>query len=334
MVDVAVVAYAHTEWVDHEPREEAELVQEVVDRVLTDAGTSMNEVGFTCSGSSDYLIGRPFSFVAALDGICAWPPISESHVEMDGAWALYEAWVKLQIGHIDVALVYAFGKPSTGDINRVLGAQLDPYTMAPLGLDARAVAGLQARAFLDSGAATERDMRGVAERAGIEVDNHAPYSAAPLRSHDEARTKDGAVAILLASKERASELAVRPAWIKGIAHRIEPHQLGLRNLHRSVSTHQAAEAAGAHGRDVDVAEIHASFSHQELMVLAELGLGNTTRINPSGGAMANNPVMATGLARIGEVAQVILGGNASSGVAHASAGPAMQQNLVAVLEAD
>lgn len=332
--DVAVVAYAHTEWVDHDPREEAQLVQEVVDRVLADAAIPMTEVGFTCSGSSDYLIGRPFSFVSAIDGICAWPPISESHVEMDGAWALYEAWVKLQIGHIDIALVYAFGKPSTGDINQVLGAQLDPYTLAPLGLDARAVAGLQARAFLDSGQAKEGDFRAVAERAGAAVDKRAPYSAAPLRAYDEAKTKDGAVAILLASGDRAKELAARPAWIRGIAHRIEAHQPGLRDLSRSVSTHDAGVAAGATGRAVDVAEVHANFSHQELMVLNELGLSAETRINPSGGAMANNPVMATGLARIGEVAAAIFDGSASSGVAHASAGPAMQQNLVALLEAD
>ena len=51
----------------------------------------------------------------ALDGVGAWPPISESHVEMDGAWALYEAWVKLLTGEADTALVYAYGKSSPGD---------------------------------------------------------------------------------------------------------------------------------------------------------------------------------------------------------------------------
>jgi len=33
-----------------------------------------------------------------VDAIGAFPPINESHVEMDGAWALYEAWVKIQTG--------------------------------------------------------------------------------------------------------------------------------------------------------------------------------------------------------------------------------------------
>ena len=35
---------------------------------------------------------------------------------MDGAWALYEAWVKLQLGEIDTALVYAYCKSSPGDL--------------------------------------------------------------------------------------------------------------------------------------------------------------------------------------------------------------------------
>ena len=43
-------------------------------------------------------------------------------------------------------------------------------------------------------------------------------------------------------------------------------------------------------------------------------------------------MMASGLSRIGEVAQRIIDGKAKNGVAHATSGPAMQQNLVCVLE--
>jgi hypothetical protein len=42
--------------------------------------------------------------------------------------------------------------------------------------------------------------------------------------------------------------------------------------------------------------------------------------------------MATGLIRIIEVAQRIMAGEAHRGVAHASSGPCLQQNLVCVLE--
>ena len=52
---------------------------------------------------------------------------------MDAAWALYEAWVKLQYGEIDTALVYGFGKSSQGDVREIMTLQLDPYYLAPLG---------------------------------------------------------------------------------------------------------------------------------------------------------------------------------------------------------
>ena len=43
-------------------RDEAELVQPVVTEALRKAGVTRAQIGFTVSGSCDYLIGRPFSF--------------------------------------------------------------------------------------------------------------------------------------------------------------------------------------------------------------------------------------------------------------------------------
>src|SRR5207302_1223199 len=137
MRDVAVVAFARSDAVERDPRNEVEILMPVIGEALDSAGLTKDRIGFVCSGSSDYLAGLPFSFVAALDAVGAWPPIRESHVEMDGAWALYEAWVRLQCGDVDTALVYAFGKPSNGDLlGEVLTLQLDPYYLAPLWPDA------------------------------------------------------------------------------------------------------------------------------------------------------------------------------------------------------
>src|SRR5258708_23171440 len=86
--------------------------------VLDQAGLVKEDIGFWCSGSSDYLAGRAFSFVSAVDAIGAFPPVMESHVEMDGAWALYEAWVKVLTGDADIALAYRFGKSSAGRLPR------------------------------------------------------------------------------------------------------------------------------------------------------------------------------------------------------------------------
>ncbi len=100
---------------------------------------------------------------------------------MDGAWALYEAWVKIQLGKADIALVYAYGKSSPGDIRRVLSRQLDPYTLGPLWLDSVSMAALQARAGLDAGTFTEAEIAAVVaanRRAGL-ANPHAQRDGRP-----------------------------------------------------------------------------------------------------------------------------------------------------------
>jgi acetyl-CoA acetyltransferase len=350
MRDVAIISFAQLPSVRRAVgREEVELVQPVVAEALAGAGLRKDEIGFYCSGSCDYLLGRPFSFVAALDAIAPWPPVSESHVEMDGAWALYEAWVRLQHGDVDTALVYSYGKSSLGDLRDVLVMQLDPYYLAPLWPDSVSVAALQARALLDSGRATERDLAAVVARSRAhargnpaaqlagDADPEAllgePYFVAPLRKHDCPPISDGAAAVVLAAGDRARALCERPAWIRGIDHRIEPHALGVRDLTRSPSTMLAAERAGVGRGAVDLAELHAPFSHQELIVKEALGLGDDVVVNPSGGALAGNPVMVAGLTRLGEAARRVSAGDADRAVAHATSGPCLQHNLVCVLEA-
>jgi len=123
-------------------------------------------------------------------------------------------------------------------------------------------------------------------------------------------------------------------WITGIAHRMESHSLGARDLTSSPSTAKAAEVAGVADGPVDVAEIHAPYAHQEIIVKQALGLGDDVAINPSGGPLAANPLMSAGLIRIGEAAARIASGDARRAVAHATSGPCLQQNLVCVLEGE
>ena len=350
MRDVAIVSFAQTPSVRRDERNEPEMIAPVVTEALERSGIPRNEIGFTVSGSSDFVAGIPFSFVSGLDAIGAWPPIQESHVEMDGAWALYEAWVRLQHGDVDSALVYAFGRSSMGDLGEVLTLQLDPYTLGPLWPDAVSLAALQARALLDSGKATERDLAGVASRSRRSaIDNpnaqvsgefdadallEEPYVASPLRRHDLPPISDGAAAIVLAAGDLARRVSERPVWIRGIDHRIEPHSLGARDLTTSPSTRTAAERTGALSGGVDLAEIHAPFTHQELILADALGLGDGVTVNPSGGALAANPIMTAGLIRFGEAATRLSQNGATRAIAHATSGPCLQQNLVAVLETE
>ena len=364
MTNVAVIGFAQAPTVRHGEGTTSgvEMLVPVFAEVMRSTGLAKGDIGFWCSGSSDYLAGRAFSFVQAVDAIGAFPPIMESHVEMDGAWALYEAWVKILTGDADVALAYGFGKSSAGELRRVLALQLDPYLLAPLWPDSVSIAALQARLGIETGAWTEAQMAEVAVRSrAAAVTNPAaqlsgevsaekllgePYLADPLRAHDCAPVGDGAAAVILASADRARELCPRPAWITGFEHRIDSASLGARDLTTAPSATAAARAAGVPDRTggapggsgpggpgVDVAELHAPFTHQEILLRRALGLGDDVRINPSGGALCGNPMFAAGLARIGSAAQEIMSGRASRALAHATSGPALQQNLVCMMEA-
>ncbi|KUL41453.1 thiolase domain-containing protein [Actinoplanes awajinensis] len=316
-------------------------------RALAEAGLDRRDVDFWCSGSSDYLAGRAFSFVNAVDAIGAYPPICESHVEMDAAWAFYEAYVKILAGEAQTAVVYGFGKASAGVLRRVLALQLDPYVAAPLWPDSVSVAALQARCALDGGIVTERAMAEVAVRSRADAAGNPyaqvfgdfdvdallaeSYVADPLRVHDCAPVSDGAAALVLAGGDRARQHP-RRAWISGVAHRVDPPGLGERDLTLVPSATAAGEAAGLRG-DLDVIELHAPFTHQELLLRAALGVGEQVRINPSGGALCGNPMFSAGLARIGAAAEEVMSGRARRAAGHATSGPALQQNLVCVLEA-
>jgi acetyl-CoA acetyltransferase len=323
-----------------------EMLVPIFSDVLAATGLSRRDVGFWCSGSSDYLAGRAFSFVTAVDAIGAFPPVAESHVEMDAAWALYEAYVKILTGEAETALVYGFGKSSAGQLRRVLALQLDPYLVAPLWPDSVSVAALQARLGLENGLWSEKEMAAVAARnraaatanpaaqlsgeVSVEDLLAEPYVAEPLRAHDCAPIGDGAAAIVLASAGRAEDLCERPAWITGFAHSIDSAGLGVRDLTDAPSATAAARQAGLDG-SVEVVELHAPFTHQELLLRRALGLGDAISVNPSGGVLAGNPMFAAGLARIGWAARAIHRGTAGKAAGHATSGPALQQNLVCVL---
>jgi hypothetical protein len=138
---------------------------------------------------------------------------------MDGAWALYEAWLRLQEGDIDIAVVTGSGRSSTGDPSLIYPMEMDPYYLAPIGADPVTFAALQARAVIAAGIADERSMAEASIRARGKgtVDEllAGEYVRQPLRRHDLPPITDGAAAMVLARGDRARELVERPAYITG-----------------------------------------------------------------------------------------------------------------------
>jgi acetyl-CoA acetyltransferase len=348
--DIAIVGWSISPMVRRTDKTEAQMLLEVVSGACDDAGITRADVDFTCAGSCDYVAGQAFSFVSNIDAVGAWPPKHDSHVEMDGAWALYESWVRLLLGDIDVAVAMGSGRSSTAEPALIYPMEMDPYLLAPLGTDVVSLAALQAQVLLAAGKVTERQMAEIAARCrsaarsnpNAQVTGDADVEAllaeeplrAPLRRHDLPPITDGAGAVVIARAERARELCENPVWITGFAHCSEMHYPGARDLRTAGSARAAAKAAGVDEAPVEVAELHTAFTHEEPLLVEALGLGPEVVVNPSGGPLAANPTMATGLVRIAEAAGQIRDGGRHRTLGHATSGPCLQQNLVCVLEGD
>src|SRR5215475_12456637 len=153
--NVAVVGFAQAPIVAHDAHRMAtEMLYPVVREALASCGVERDAIDYQAAGSSDYIDGRPFGFVAALDVTGSWPARQDLHLEMDAAFAAYYAWIRMQACYCDSAIVCGYGKNSEGEPERVLNLELDPYYQAPIGLTPTATAALQASAYMVRSATT------------------------------------------------------------------------------------------------------------------------------------------------------------------------------------
>ena len=108
----------------------------------------------------------------------------------------------------------------------------------------------------------------------------------------------------------------------------------MRDLTVSPSTDaRGREAPASATGPVDVAELVGAVHARRRSILRDaLGLGDGVDVNPSGGALAANPVMVTGLVRIGEAARQVAEQATRPRARPRDRGPGLQQNLVCVLE--
>jgi acetyl-CoA acetyltransferase len=361
--NVAVVGFAQLPIVARdEHRTATEMLYPVVRQALQDCGVTRDDIDYQIAGSTDYMDGRPFGFVAALDAMGSWPPRQDLHLEMDGSFCAYYAWVRMQAEECDTAIVVAHGKTSEGEPRRVLNLQLDPYYQAPLGLDPVSTAALQASAFMARTGSGDADLAERAARsraAGARnPDNQLrePVSAAelqrtawvsePLREGYLPPIGETASCLVLAAEGKAERMCDKPVWIHGVDHRSELQTLGARDLSRSAGTKLAAQTAlsmagieSAHA--VDFLELSGANPAEELILLDALGLDAQAArpvVNPSGGPLCGNPIMSTGLIRLGETFRQLSGragersvAAARRAIAHACQGHCLQTNIVWVL---
>jgi acetyl-CoA C-acetyltransferase len=186
----------------------------------------------------------------------------------------------------------------------------------------------------------------------------------PLGAFDVSPVADGAIAMILATENKAKKLTKTPIWITGIGSARDAHYLGSRDLTGCDALTQAAgrayRMAGINDpkTDADVFELVDNFSYQELLHCEGLGIcesgqgaslleGGATQIggmlpvNPSGGVMGGVPTLVHGLSRVTECVMQLKGmageyqiDGARTAVAQGCSGPCGQLQSVMVLAAN
>jgi len=104
---------------------------------------------------------------------------------------------------------------------------------------------------------------------------------------------DGAACLIIASREKAAELGLRPlASIVGYASvGVEPAVMGIGPIY---ATRKLLQKTGLTINDIDLVELNEAFASQSLACIRDLGL-DPRKVNVNGGAIAlGHPISATG----------------------------------------
>lgn len=343
-----------------------DLISETVNQALLASGFDMDDVDVVIDCGSDVLDGRSISNCGFLGSMGAHHK-EESRVEEDGLFGAMYAVNKILGGGAKVGIVIAYSKPSESIVENYYRTIAEPFYQRPVGLNKAVAAGLMANQYLTETGATEEDLAEIAARAWTRAAANptvsetrgytaqeileSPRVAWPLNQLSLSRPMDGAVAIVFASETVTRKLGITPVWVTGTGSAMESQFLSERKPGRFEACEVAAgmalrNAGGRNASSYDFAEVSATSAADEAMVVEALGLAARGKaasaydgdvdINPSGGAIPADPIMATGLVRMHEAANRLTGrvegGSASSALVHGAGGIGMQTHSVFSLE--
>lgn len=324
----------------------AELAHEAVRQVMAGTGLEMErDIGNTISCSHDIWDGQTISNINITD-VAGGHLRNEEKMAMDGSTAVYYGTIGILSGEFDCTLVLAHTKMSQTNRNIVNNTAFEPVFTRQLGFDYTSAGALQACRYMHKYGITPKQTAGVvvknlgnatrnplAHNKGhysIEDVLASPVIADPIREMEIAPDTDGAVAMVLASEERALEITEIPIWIRGMGVCYDAHYLGDRDLSDCMALERAAERAYRMAgikdpkKEVNVIELGEEFAYQELLWLEGLGIcgrgeagqllesGDTgfhgsLPVNPSGGLLSGVPANVMGLNRAAEAALQLMG---------------------------
>lgn len=349
-----------------------ELLYDVVQAALKDAGLVIDDIDGIVVAANDQFDGRAISIMAA-SGSVGGVDRDILSTPSAGEHAFVMSVLRVASGLYETHLVVAWSPTEASSLEEAQRIGADPYFHRKLPLYENSSAALQASALLarHPGAAdlSKRiTARNYASAAKAYPDAKLPEPAAtsapwPLEKGMPGVPVTGAVAMVIASEDYVVKKGiVNPAWVQGMGWATEAAFLGDRDLTDMSAlreaTRQAFSEAGIKAADqADVIELTGKTPYEELIVYEGLGLsapdrwssdvnsgrfeaGGALPVNPSGGAMPINPVFCAGAIRIAEAANQVRGvcgahqvGKTRTAIAHASSGFAMMYQTVLVLGA-
>ena len=272
-----------------------ELMFEGAARAYADAGVDPRaDVDSFITCSEDYYEGFGIfdEFVPDQLGAVLRPTCT---VTGDGLQGLANAFMQIQTGLIDVAVVEAHSKASDIlTLDGVIEHALDPIWNKPLGMHPFVIAGLEADAYLRATRTSTKALSAVVSKnrrnglrnplaaygANVDEDQvtRSEERFAPLRTLDVSRPADGCIVLVVASERAARKFHADPVWIRGIGWASDSPSLETRDWVEATYARMAAEMAYRLAKirraatAIDFAEIDDRFSYKELQHLEAIGL--------------------------------------------------------------
>ena len=322
-----------------------ETVFKVVREAMRDAGINRDDLDSIVTSSVDLWDGRTASNQMLTDvvGSIMKP---ESRVAGDGLGAVFQGMMAILAGASEITLVVSQCRGAMGDHYEISNWVFDPIYQQTLGLDYLSAGALQANHYMKQFGISQKECARVVVKNLRDAQNNpyaqvareatvaevmdSPMWAYPIKEMDAAPISDGACAIVLASQEEGKALSKNPVWILGAGSCLDSHYLGDRDLTGGDAQIRASEKAYAMAgirdplKELDVAEVSAAFSYQELLWTELMGfcgrgegakilqegvtsMGGVLPVNPSGGMIAGNPVTVAGLTRLVEAVLQVRG---------------------------
>ena len=352
MPRVAIVGVGQSRFGKRSDASLRELAFEAYSEALDDCKVNPETIdgSVVCSATHYDKQRSPAGVVAEYLGLNPTPTFNVEAACASSAVGLRIAWSLISSGLHDVIAVIGVQKMTelaSKEIQELMGRAGDVMWESPFGTTMPAYYAMYATAHMAKYGTTEEDLARVTVKnrkygaknpkamfqkplSSDEILKSRPVST-PLKLFDCCANADGAACLLVANSSKARRLTDKPVWVAGLGLASSPMSLAGRQgpMTSFQVTKNAAKSAYHMAQispsDVDVAEVHDSFSITELLNYEDLGfarpgmgakllrdgeteVGGRIPVNIDGGLISKgHPVGATGASQIASLVQQLRG---------------------------